>query len=243
MTTSPQTSKRTPLERGEAAPLQAAYHRLLDAYGPQGWWPAKSRFEIVVGAVLVQHTQWRNAERALAALRGAGALSVSALAALTDERLAALIRPAGSATVKTRRLRAVVRFLENEAGGSLRRLLAGVARRDRAMAVRRRLLAVHGVGPETADAILLYAGGAPVFVADAYARRVLSRHGWLAPDADYATTQSAFETALPRDAQLFNEYHALVVRVGVEHCRSRRPLCEGCPLAPMLPRGGPRLAS
>lgn len=219
--------------------MQAVYRKLFDAYGPQGWWPARTRLEVIVGAVLVQHTSWKNVETAIRKLRKAKALSIDALAALDEHRLAELLTPAGPPRVKARRLKSLVAFVQQEAGGSLRRLFAGVPDDDAALELRQRLLAVHGVGPETADAILLYAGEAPLFVVDDYARRVLGRHGLYDPKASYADVQRFFESRLERDTQLFNEYHALLVRVGVEHCKKPTPRCEGCPLRSMLPRGGP----
>lgn len=219
-------------------PLQAAYRRLFRHYGPQGWWPGRTRFEVMAGAILVQHTNWRNASRAIASLRGARRLTPRAIDRTAEDDLTRLVRVAGTASVKARRLKALARFVCDEFGGSTTRLFADVASPGAAAVLRRRLLAVHGVGPETADAILLYAGNAPAFVVDAYARRVLGRHGWGDPEARYSEVQNLFTSQLPADAQLFNEYHALLVRVGVEHCRKPQPRCEGCPLEPLLPAGG-----
>lgn len=225
-----------------------AYRRLLDSYGPQGWWPSKSRhattgpvdaWEVVVGAVLVQHTSWENVVRAIDTLDEANAMSVEAIDAMDADELAELIRVAGPKNVKARRLKAVARFFVEEAGGAVGRWLEGVNDRRVALAKRRELLGVHGVGPETADVILLYAGGAPVFVVDAYKRRVMRRHDWGDSEAAYDAVARWWRRSLPRDASVYNEAHALLVRVGVEHCHARTPKCEGCPLAPMLPRSGP----
>jgi endonuclease-3 related protein len=220
-------------------PLAEVVERLFLAYGPQHWWPGESPYEVMVGAVLVQHTAWRNVEQALAALHAEGVLSFAALAATAPAELATLVRPAGTPRVKTQRLHALAEFVLDATGGAPERLFDGCDDPAVAQDLRERLLRVHGVGPETADAILLYAGGVPVFVIDAYTRRVLARHGWCDRKASYETLQRAFEGTLPRDAQWFNEAHALLVKVAVEHCRSPRPHCDGCPLASMLPHGGP----
>jgi endonuclease-3 related protein len=213
--------------------IRAGFRALLRRYGPQRWWPAESPFEVMAGAVLVQHAAWSGAERAVAALRKRRLLDPRRLLAVSPARLAALVRPAGSPGVKTRRLRALSAWLLAKAPGT--------PSRDE-------LLSVHGIGEETADAILLYAYGRPEFVADAYARRVLARHGLAPEGAGYAAAKSVFERALPRDAGLFNEYHALLVAVGREHCRTEAR-CAGCPLerflgkekAPGLPAGGLKL--
>lgn len=227
------------------AAARDAYRRLLDAYGPQGWWPAATRpgraeaWEIAVGAVLVQHTSWKQVVRAIAALEEAGLMSVAAIDACNQEELAERVRMAGPASVKAQRLKALAQFVQESFGGSIEALLAGVD--DRRLALRRReaLLSVKGVGPETANAILLYAGGVPVFVVDAYKRRVMRRHGWGDADASYDEVATWWRRRLPSDPAVYNEAHALLVRVGVEHCHKRAPRCEGCPLQPCLPRGGP----
>jgi endonuclease-3 related protein len=213
--------------------LLSAYDKLLDAFGPQHWWPGESPLEIMVGAVLVQNTAWRNVERAIENLHDAGVMTPHALYAVPLAELAELIRPAGYYQVKARRLRNVLTFVVAEFDGSLDAMF----RTDLA-SLRERLLAVHGIGPETADAILLYAGGMPSFVVDTYAHRVLARHGWIDYDATYHDIKEHFENTLPTDAALYNEYHALLVRVGKDHCRRAAPKCEACPLAPLLPAGG-----
>lgn len=212
--------------------LHEAYDRLLEAYGPQRWWPVRSRdphaaqAEIVVGAVLVQNTAWKNVEHALGNLIARDLIGIERLHALPEERLAELIRPAGFYRLKAKRLRSLLRMIVEE-HGSLDRLF-----RLETPALRRALLAVNGVGPETADAILLYAAGRAAFVIDAYTRRVVERHGWR-QDLSYDALQQWFERGLPADAALFNEYHALLVEVGKRHC-GPAPRCEGCPLRPML---------
>jgi endonuclease-3 related protein len=213
--------------------LIEAYERLLGAFGPQHWWPGDSPFEIMVGAVLVQNTAWRNVERAIANLRAAGVMEPRALYALPPEELAELIRPAGYYQVKTRRLRNLLKFVIDKHDGSLERMF-----RTDVATLRDHLLAIHGIGPETADAILLYAGGMATFVVDTYTHRVLARHGWIGYEADYHEIKDHFESALPADAALYNEYHALLVRVGKEFCRRAAPQCDACPLTSLLPDSG-----
>jgi endonuclease III related protein len=215
--------------------LLRLYDRLHRRYGPQRWWPARARFEIVVGAILTQNAAWRNAERAIARLRAAGALDVQTVLRLPSARLAALLRPSGTFRVKARRLRAFAAHVTRRHGGRLARLLALPL-----PALRDELRGIPGVGPETADAIALYAAGRPIFVVDAYTRRILARHRLVAPDADYAAVQALLMTHLPHDPALFNEFHALLVRVGKERCRTR-PRCEGCPLRFDLRGRRPRL--
>ena len=213
--------------------LQEVYDRLLAAYGPQQWWPARTPFEVILGAVLVQNTSWQNVTKAIDNLRQQDLLEPHALYRVPLEELEELIRPAGYYRVKARRLRSLVAFLVERYGGSLEAMFqTGLAE------LREELLGIHGIGPETADSILLYAGGLPTFVVDAYTHRVFARHGWIGFDADYYRLKDHFESGLPQDARLFNEYHALLVQVGKEHCR-KTPRCEGCPLADLLPPGGP----
>jgi endonuclease-3 related protein len=213
--------------------LHQAYERLLEAYGPQSWWPGQSPFEIVVGAVLTQNTAWKNVEQAIENLRDNGLLEPQALFALALDELAEVIRPSGYYRVKARRLMNLVRVIVERHDGSLDAMLAQP--QDQ---LREELLCINGVGPETADSILLYAAERPSFVVDAYTARVLKRHGWIEPEADYYAIKEHFEQALPSDAALYNEYHALIVRVGKNHCR-KSPRCEGCPLETMLPPAGP----
>lgn len=213
--------------------LQTAYDRLFTAYGPQHWWPAETPFEVVVGAILTQNTNWKNVEKALVNLRDAGVMSVQELYALPAEELAELIRPAGYYRLKTRRLRNFLETVVDNFEGSLEMLL-GLGKYD----LRETLLQVNGIGPETADAITLYAGEHPIFVIDAYTSRVVKRHGWIDFDADYHQMQEMFHTELPDDVAMFNEYHALIVRVGKEHCKTK-PNCDECPLRGLLPSSGP----
>jgi len=205
--------------------LRAFFDAMLAAYGPQHWWPARTRTEVVIGAILTQNTAWRNVERAIDNLRAAGALDWTVLRDMPTERLAELIRPAGTYNIKTRRLRAFINFLWDRYDGDLDRLLARPL-----PTLREELLGISGIGRETADAIILYAGGQPTFVVDAYTARILHRHRLIDEYADYEEIKDLFESNLPADAALFNEYHALLVEVGKRHCRPR-PICEGCPLA------------
>lgn len=214
-----------------AAPARELFQALFRAWGPQHWWPGRTRFEVIVGAVLTQHTAWSHVERAIARLRRAGALSLPRLHALPRRKLERLVRPAGHFRVKARRLRALTTMIVHRHGS-----LHGLFRLP-TPDLRDELLRVHGVGPETADSILLYAAGRPAFVVDAYTRRFLTRHGWLSPTASYDETARALSGGLPRSVRLFNEFHALVVRLGKECCRTR-PRCGTCPLAPWLPRQG-----
>ncbi len=216
-------------------PLDAVYRALFRHFGPQHWWPGRTPFEVCVGAILTQNTAWTNVEKAIARLRATRSLTPRALHALPAAALADLIRPAGYFNVKARRLHAFTGLLHDRHGGSLRRLFALPTPELRAA-----LLATSGIGPETADSILLYAAGQPVFVIDAYTRRVLARHGWLDARSGYADAQALFTAQLPADLARYNEYHALIVALGKHHCRPR-PRCEACPLRHWLPKGGPQL--
>jgi endonuclease-3 related protein len=204
--------------------LLSLYTALCAHFGPQDWWPARGRFEVAVGAVLTQHTAWTGVERAIDNLRAERTLEPRRLALLSLPRLGRLIRPAGTWRLKARRLRALAVFFLARAGGRIERLLGAPLETLRAQ-----LLQVPGIGPETADAILLYALGRPVFVADAYTRRVLSRHRVVPANLGYEELRRRIEERLPGDPALFNELHALLVAVAKSHCRAR-PRCGGCPL-------------
>src|ERR1700682_2649103 len=218
----------------ESGPLLEYYHALLDAYGPQEWWPGRTRFEVIVGAILIQNTNWRNAERALAALRRNGLLNPAAMEKLAARRLAALIRSSGYFRQKARKLKEFLKYLRWEHRGSLTRMFSTPTE-----VLRKQLLAVHGIGPETADSILLYAGNRAVFVVDAYARRILARHGLAKRTESYEHLRKFFEGNLPLNASLFNEYHALIVHTGKNYCRPKVALCKQCALQPFLPGGTP----
>ena len=216
-------------------PLHQLYEQLYEHFGPQQWWPGESPFEVMVGAVLTQNTSWKNVARAIENLRQAELLDPLSLYELDVEELAELIRPAGYFRLKARRLRNLLSLIVERYGGSLDAMFAVDL-----PTLREQLLSVNGIGPETADSILLYAAEKPTFVVDTYTHRVLSRHGLIEPEADYHRIQQFFHDELPSDVPLYNEFHALLVRVGNAHCR-RTPKCEGCPLAHMLPEGGPLL--
>ena len=204
--------------------LRRIYRKLLAHFGPLDWWPGDTPFEIAVGAILTQNTNWGNVERAIANLKESKLLAPRALYAVPLRKLAQLIRPSGYFNVKAKRLRAFLEFLVKEYGGSMKRMF-----RTPLPELRERLLAVNGIGPETADSILLYAGNLPVFVVDAYTKRALSRHGLLDGNEDYETTRRLFEENLPRDVALYNEFHAQFVNLGKHYCKPR-PLCDECPI-------------
>ncbi|NPB09717.1 MAG: endonuclease III domain-containing protein [Thermodesulfobacteria bacterium] len=206
------------------------FERMYQALGPQHWWPGETPFEVCVGAILTQNTNWQNVERAIENLKKHGALAPRVLYEMPLEELAVLIRPAGYFRVKAKRLKNFVRFLMEKYGGRLEDLFAQGL--DRA---REELLSVSGIGPETADSILLYAGGLPTFVIDAYTKRILCRHGLATEEMGYEDLRERFMKHLPHDAELFNEYHALFVAVGKEFCRPRHPRCEECPLRDFSP--------
>jgi endonuclease-3 related protein len=204
--------------------LIEVYERLYARYGAQGWWPGDGRFEIIIGAILTQNTNWGNVEKAIANLKIAGCLTPKGLYALDTERLAELIRPAGYFNVKAQRLRHFLEWLFRRFDGD-----PDAAADLSAQRLREELLAIKGIGPETADSICLYAFDKPVFVVDAYTARILGRHGMIWPEAGYEEIREYFEGGLVRDVCLFNEFHALLVRLGKDHCKSK-PLCTGCPL-------------
>lgn len=204
--------------------LMAGFDRMHSRFGPRGWWPGDTPFEVMVGAILTQNTNWKNVEQAIANLKKARLLDPKKILAISPSRLASLIRPAGYFRVKTSRLRNFVKFYVDAYKGSVKLMKARPA-----AALREELLFVNGIGPETADSIILYALGEPVFVIDAYTKRILSRHGLCAEDDGYDELQELFTDRLDADAQLFNEYHALIVETGKAHCR-KKPLCDECPL-------------
>lgn len=209
--------------------LPLFYETLTQALGPMHWWPAKTPFEVIVGTILTQNTAWVNVERAIANLRRERLLTPRGLERVPLGRLARLVRPSGYFRQKAKKLKAFVRFLRERFGGSLERMF-----RTPTAELREQLLGVHGIGPETADSILLYAGNHPIFVVDAYTKRILLRHGLAGEMAGYEEIRDLFESALPRDARLFNEFHALLVNVGKNWCRAKNPRCSECPLGPYL---------
>ena len=207
--------------------LQKIYHRLLDAYGPQNWWPAEEPFEVMVGAILTQAAAWRNVEKAIDNLKTARALSPRALRQFSLSGIAALIRPCIYYNVKARKLKSLANWLGEYCQDNLSKLFSNTTDQ-----LRQQLLSIWGIGEETADSIILYAANKPVFVIDAYTRRIINRIG-LAPDnTSYTAYQSLFMDNLPADATLFNEYHALLVCLGKNVCRNR-PFCQQCCLRNM----------
>lgn len=205
------------------------YERLFATYGPQHWWPAEGTFEMIVGAILVQNTAWTNAAKAIARLKSADLLSPEALLAVPEADLAEQIRSSGYFNAKARKLKAFVTHLAEHHGNGLKSLFA-----QETHTLREELLGIHGIGSETADSIVLYGAGRPIFVVDAYTRRLFTRLGIL-DRPTYDAVQQYCHLHLPSDAALFNEYHALIVRHSVTHCRAR-PICEGCPLVPVCPQ-------
>ena len=244
--------------------IRQFYEALYRAWGAQHWWPAETRFEVVVGAYLTQNTAWTNVELALANLRTAQVLSVDGIRRIRLARLERLIRSSGYFRQKARRLKTFIAFLDSKYNGSLDELFAQPTDK-----LREELLSLNGVGPETADSILLYAGNHPVFVVDAYTRRILDRHKILAEKADYEEIREFFQRSLapvmhehqlteapPLEAgfpgaghlpsamstttrtalvQVYNEMHGLIVGVGKHFCRKSQPQCDGCPLQKFLP--------
>ncbi len=204
--------------------LTEIYELLYNAFGPQNWWPGETPFEIIAGAVLAQNTNWTNVEKAIANLKSAERLSPQGIRDIDIARLAEIIRPAGYYNLKSRRLKNLVDWLFDDYEGEVENLRSVDTHRLRA-----ELLSVKGVGRETADSILLYALDRPIFVVDAYTARIAIRHGLIEPDAGYEQLRELFEWNLPREIKLFNEYHALLVRVGKEFCKPKAR-CAGCPL-------------
>ncbi len=204
--------------------LMKIYSLLYDRFGPQGWWPGEGTLEIIIGAILTQNTSWKNVERAIANIRAAGLMDAEKLHRLDREKLAGLIRPAGYFNVKAKRLASFLAWLNENCRANPDSL------RDRSPhTLREELLAINGIGPETADSILLYALEKPVFVVDTYTCRVMGRHGLIEPGCTYHDVQQLFTGTLQQDTKLFNEYHALLVCVGKDFCKPK-PKCENCPL-------------
>jgi len=220
-------------------PLGEAYRLMRQQNGHLNWWPGETPFEICVGAILTQNTSWRNVELAILRLKKEHLLSPHAMAALSDAELADWIKPAGCPQIKARRLRAFLDVLMGQFGGQLDTLLSGPVEIARA-----RLLAIHGVGPETADCMLLYGGNRPSFVIDSYTRRIFSRHGWCEPTAKYENLRSISMSLLRRPTEsgcvdLWQDYHAQLVQTGKDFCLKKGPNCVSCPLKTMLSAHGP----
>jgi len=210
--------------------LLEIYDKLHRAFGPQYWWPGDTPFEIAVGAILTQNTNWSNVEKAIQNLKRYRALSSKALHGMPVGKLAESIRPAGYFNIKAQRLKSFIDFLMNDYHGSMKKM-----EKEDMHTIRENLLGINGIGPETADSILLYALGKPVFVIDAYTKRVLSRHGVMDHEKSYEEFQELFHGSLKRDVTLYNEYHALLVKVGKTYCKRQKPKCEKCPLKTFIP--------
>jgi len=207
-----------------ALPAQEVYSRLYSEWGAQHWWPAETPFEVVIGAILTQNTAWSNVEQAVAALRSEKLLDPKIMGGISAEHLAELIVPSGYYNLKARRILNFMQMLNEEYAGDLERLF-----RLETGQLRSVLLSVNGIGPETADSILLYAAERPVFVVDAYTRRFLLRHAWIEGGENYDEIAAIFTGSLPCDLRIYNEFHALIVKLGKLHCR-RRAECADCPL-------------
>lgn len=212
--------------------LGLVYQRIFSLFGPQRWWPADSPFEIIIGAILTQNTNWHNVEKAIKNLKKARVLEAKKLYKLPHSKLAGLIRPAGYFNIKAGRLKEFLRFFFQNYQGDLKNM-----RNKKSAVLREELLAVKGIGPETADSILLYALNRPIFVVDAYTRRILFRHSLIEEDASYSQIQNLFMKSVQNDVELFNEYHALLVRLGKDFCLKSKPKCSICPLINFNRRG------
>ncbi|MDD3345253.1 MAG: hypothetical protein PHO34_02295 [Candidatus Omnitrophica bacterium] len=205
--------------------LESIFSRLYSAFGPQKWWPAESKFEVIVGAILTQNTNWGNVEKAVAALKNKKCLNPGKILALSPVRLGALIKSAGYYNIKASRLKNFLRFFRDRYSSDIKRMHA------RSLHVlRKELLQVNGIGEETADSILLYALDKPVFVIDAYTKRIFSRHGIVGKDCTYGQAQDIFMRGLKKSVRMFNEYHALLVKLGKDYCHKQNPKCALCPL-------------
>jgi endonuclease-3 related protein len=205
--------------------LLTIYKRLYSQFGRQHWWPGETPFEVMLGAILTQNTNWQNVEKAIDNLKKQRLLSAAKMQRLSSWRLASLLRPTGYYNIKARRLKNFLNFFLQTYQGSVSKMAkASVS------LLRQQLLSVNGIGPETADSILLYALDKPIFVVDAYTKRILSRHGFIGGHADYHQVQELFMRNLKKDLKLFNEYHALLVRLGKDYCLKNKPRCARCPL-------------
>jgi len=221
-----------PVPDNSQPPLDEYFNSLFTALGPQHWWPAKTPFEVIVGAILTQSTSWTNVETALAKLRSEQLLTPAAIEQVPLRRLQTLIQSSGYWRQKARALKSFVRFLRSEYRGSLKRMFETPT-----LLLREKLMGVFGIGPETADSILLYAGQHGVFVVDTYTKRMLVRHGWVAPNAKYDEIRWQFERKFSGNISKFSEFHALIVAAGKNWCRKTNPKCDECPLGRYLQEG------
>ncbi|QMU56675.1 MAG: endonuclease III domain-containing protein [Candidatus Mycalebacterium zealandia] len=206
---------------------------MFERYGAQNWWPAQTAFECVVGAILTQNTAWTNVEKAIAQLKSETEITPGKIDKMPAAKLARLIKPSGYFNQKARRLKIFARFVARDYGGNIGALLT-----EETGKLRKILLALEGIGPETTDSIILYAAEKPVFVIDAYTKRIASRHGFAPQSASYGEAQELFAVNLPRETELFNEYHALIVRTAKQFCHKKEPDCENCPLKNDLTHSG-----
>jgi endonuclease III related protein len=205
------------------------YEKLLRCYGPQHWWPAETAFEVMIGAILTQSAAWTNVEKAIRNLKSADLISPVKIREIPPDELAGLIRPCGYYNAKAQKLKTFVKWLGDNYQDDLKKLFA-----NDISSLRQELLSVHGIGEETADSIILYAGAKPIFVIDAYTKRIISRLGLMPADAKYGLYQSFFMNTLPKDTKLFNEYHALLVKHAKQNC-CKYPICDECCLKNMCP--------
>ena len=211
---------------GSTDSLFSLFWRLYDAFGPQHWWPGQSPFEIAIGAILTQNTSWKNVEKAISNLKSSGSLTPEAIWYMADEDLARILRPSGYYNIKARRLKNFVKVLLEDFRGDMAYMAM-----QKDSVIREKLLKINGVGPETADSIILYALEKPSFVIDAYTFRILERHDIIDSYWDYTGLRDLFMESLPRDVLLFNEFHALFVMAGKTFCKTRQPKCDKCPVA------------
>ena len=205
--------------------LMEIYHKMLNSCGPQHWWPADEPFEVIIGAILTQNTNWSNVEKAINNLKAEKLLTPKQLVQIDIKKLAQLIKPAGYFNIKTKRLKNFLKWFTETYEGNIKTLLKQPKNK-----LREELLSVNGIGRETADSIVLYAAGQPSFVIDTYTYRIFARHKLIPEETSYDEIKTFFEDGLPEDASLFNEYHALIVKIGKEYCKKTNPLCDGCPL-------------
>lgn len=208
--------------------LTEMYHLLCNAFGPQRWWPGETPFEVAVGAILTQNTNWGNVEKAINNIKKQRALNADALQKMPIKKLASLIKPAGYYNIKTKRLKNFLNFFVNHYKSSIDKMKA-----EDTLCLREKLLNVNGIGPETADSIMLYALEKPVFVIDAYTKRILARHKLISEQATYHELQALFHKNLPKNTKLYNEYHALFVKLGKDYCKTK-PRCGKCPMRSLL---------
>jgi endonuclease-3 related protein len=200
------------------------YNALFKKYGSQGWWPAETTLECILGTILTQNTSWKNVEKAIRNLKNEGLISIEKLSMVPAHVLAELIRPSGYFNQKAVKIKNIIKFIKENYDGRLEKMF-----KEDSKKLREKLLGIKGIGQETADSILLYAAKKPIFVVDAYTYRVLSRHALIPENSGYGDIQEIFMDILPKNTRLFNEYHALLVKVGKEHCK-KKPICNGCPL-------------